>query len=243
MHAANSYLHSIGKMAVGSILTFSERSMLDAALREDAKDYYQAALVSFIDGVRSIPSEFFSWATVKMYYSVFYALRSRLAISGECIFYDQSKPRSINTNAGEVVKCRDGNTHKLVMTIFVQKFPNDFFLSQDIDGKPPLSWLLEMREEVNYKKSRFCEPIPPEHMQSAASEGIRILLSSYKVDTVYVFDPDHAILAFPFRMILDLRSRLSRLGMNPMNNSDLEFLRKHAKDKAGKLASLAEIIN
>ncbi len=75
-------MNAIGKMAPDSILSPSEREELKKRLLLDAGDYYQSALVSLVDGLRSIPSSFYSWSTVKLYYSVFYALRARLAIAG-----------------------------------------------------------------------------------------------------------------------------------------------------------------
>jgi hypothetical protein len=243
VHTANQFLHSIGKIAVGSSLDAAERSALQLALREDSRDYYHSSAVSLVDGIRSVPHGFYSWATVKLYYSVFYALRARLAIAGECLYYDQSKPRVICTDPGTYAVGQNGTTHKVVMKLFTQRFPGDLLLSQDIDGKPPLEWLMEKREEANYKVSRFTEPNPPHHMQSVAESGVRALLVSAEADSVYAFDPDHAIVAFPYMVIKDLKERLGRMNVRPSNALELKFLRKHAQDAAGKLPQLASVLS
>jgi uncharacterized protein (UPF0332 family) len=242
VHSANSYLKASGKLEPDSVLNAAERRKLETLLREDAKDYYQAALVSLIDGLRSISSGFYSWSTVKLYYCTFYALRARLAVSGECIFYDQSKPRYIDVSPGCLAKKLAGNTHKCVLDRFSLSHPNDFFLSQDIASRRPLDWLMERREEVNYKMSRFSEPGAPEHFKFAETTDVRRMLGSYQLDDVYIFDPDHAVVAFPFRLMLDLRIRLSNVGVSPLAEHEIEFLSKNSKDRSGLIAALNPLL-
>ena len=112
MHTANQFLGSVGKLAHGSVLTQAERENLRLSLIEDAKNYYQSAAVSLVDSLRSISSGFYSWSAVKLYYSVFYALRARLAAAGECIYYDSGKPRYTTVNPGFHAVKMNGNTHK-----------------------------------------------------------------------------------------------------------------------------------
>lgn len=242
MHAANSYLSSIGKLASGSILSESERTALGFRLRDDARDYYQSALTSFVDGIRSLSHGFFTWSTVKFYYSVFYALRCRLALSGECIFYDGSKPRYITTASGAKVSSLKGTTHKCVLSRFAASFPNDFFLSQDIGTEKPLQWLMERREEVNYASSRFSEPGSPDFLSFAARTEIRQMLGAYSADNLYVHDPDHAMVAFPFRLIKDLRERLRVSNVEPLVQLETDFLVASTRDRAGIVTALSSLI-
>jgi uncharacterized protein (UPF0332 family) len=233
----------IGKIALNSILNSSERQGLEVCLLEDAKDYYQAALVSLVDGLRSISSGFYSWSTVKLYYSVFYALRARLAIEGECIFYDAGKPRYVNVSPGCLVRKLAGTTHKCVLDRFAISFPHDYFLSQEIATKDPLTWLMEKREEVNYRVPRFSEPDAPSHLKFAANTSLRLMLGAYQTEDVYIFDQDHAIIAFPFRLMLDVRSRLHRLGISPLRILEIEFLLECTKDRSGLITAMGPLFS
>lgn len=241
MHAANQYLSSIGKLAVGSVLSTSERQNLELRLREDAKDYYQAALVSIVDGLRSISDGFFSWATVELYYAVFYSLRSRLALSGECVLYEGHSPRLMTTAAGAVVSKLSGNTHHCVLKHFSRTFPLDFFLSQTIELIEPLVWLEDRRTDVNYRNSRFCEPVPPTFLSYAAATDRRQMLGGYLIDDVYVHDPDHAMVAFPFRLVVDLRSRLTAQGLVPLQQAELEFIQSKMTDRIGRITAMSSV--
>jgi hypothetical protein len=219
-----------------------ERSALELRLREDAKDYYQSAVVSFVDGLRSIPAGFCSWATVKFYYSAFYSLRSRLALSGECIFYDGTKPRSVSVVPGAVVTALNGTTHKCVLARFASAFPYDSFLSQEIATCKPLEWLVDRREEVNYKQSRFSEPAYSAYLSYAAKTDARKMLSAYLSDDVYIHDPDHALVAFPFRLLVDLRRRLNSLGLDPLVQNEIDFLATQMRDRTGSITALASLL-
>jgi uncharacterized protein (UPF0332 family) len=243
VHAADAYLNSVNKLALGSVLTPAERQALELCLRTDAKDYYQSALMSLIDGLRSLSSGFFSWSTVKFYYAVFYALRARLALAGECIFYDNQKPRHIGISLTSSATKLTGTTHKCVLDRFATAFPYDFFLSQDIGNQPPLQWLMGKREDVNYKRARFSEPNAPTHMTYAATTGLRQMLNAYLADDVYIHDEDHAIVAFPFRLITDLRSRLLASGVTPLNQIELDFISYQMKDRSGPITAMASLLS
>jgi hypothetical protein len=242
VHSAGAYLNRVGKAVTGAVLSPSERQGLELCLLEDSKDYYQSSLVSFVDGLRSIKVGFYSWATVKLYYSVFYALRARLALSGDCIFYEGTKPRFVNTSAGSSVLKLKGNTHKCVLDRFAEAYPYDLFVSQDIASIPPLDWFMERREEVNYNLPRFSEPDPSLYMTYASSTDLRQMLSSYLNDAIYMHDPDHALVAFPFCLLVDLRLRLLNKGLRPLNQSELEFLTGHMRDNAGTITAASSLL-
>jgi hypothetical protein len=242
LHAANDYLNSIGKVGLGSVLAPAERQALELRLREDAKDYYQSSLISLIDGLRSLSAGFFSWGTVKFYYSVFYALRSRLALSGECIFYVDQKPRHISISVTSTASKLKGTTHKCVLDRFATTSSLDFFLSQDIANEPPLNWLVNKREEVNYKLARFSEPVAPSYMAYAATTELRQMLSAYLSDDIYIHDPDHAIVAFPFRLVVDLRARLLNSGITPLLQAELDFIAEHMRDRAGIITAMNSLL-
>ena len=66
-------------------LTSQQEISLKAALREDARDLYYKGLLSLSEAIYAMGRHLYSWATVKAYYSVFYMLRSSLALRGHAI--------------------------------------------------------------------------------------------------------------------------------------------------------------
>src|SRR5690348_12867745 len=100
MHGGDSYLATIGKATPHSVLSAPEAHTLALALAADSKDFCQQSVISFIDALRATESGFFSWATVKLYYSVFYGLRALLALDGDCFFYIGKSPKMICAQPG-----------------------------------------------------------------------------------------------------------------------------------------------
>jgi hypothetical protein len=56
-------------------------------LRQDALGLHYSALISFIDAINGIGFGHFSWATVKLYHTCFYAAPILLATNNCAIFY------------------------------------------------------------------------------------------------------------------------------------------------------------
>jgi hypothetical protein len=243
MHAGVSYLTTIGKAANHATLSASEAQSLQLALKSDSKDFFQSGVVSFVDALCSIEKGFFSWATVKLYYSVFYALRSRLALGGDCIFYVVKSPRVLSAKPGSVTTNLTGTTHKAVLSRFRHNYPGDYFLSQDIGGSPPLDWFIERREETKYTSSRFCEPNAPSHFEFARGSNTRKMLSAYTTDDLYVFDEQHAMVAFPFKLLRDLRVRLAANNLSPLHTAETEFLKASIRDRSGPLVSVDTLLS
>ena len=241
MHAGARYLTAIGKAINHATLSAPEADMLKLALNDEAQDCFQSSMVSFVDALRSIQSGFFSWAAVKLYYSVFYALRSRLALADDCIYYVGRSPRVIAARAGGNTVNLQGTTHKAVLDRFSRQQPRDYFLSQPIEGCSPLDWFTERREQTNYTASRFCEPDTPNYFEFARSTTTRKMLCAYTADDVYVFDEQHAMVAFPFKLLRDLRDRLRSQGLSPLVTSEVDFLRGSLRDHSGPI-SVAEVL-
>jgi hypothetical protein len=241
MHAGARYLTAIGKAVNHATLSGGEAQMLELALNDEAQDFFQSSIISFVDAVRSIQSGFLSWATVKLYYAVFYALRSRLALAGDCIYYVGSSPRVLPARAGASTANLNGTTHKAVLNRFSHNYPRDYFLSQPIEGCPPLDWFTQRREQTNYTLSRFCEPNTPNYFKFARSTTTRKMLNAYTADDIYVFDEQHAMVAFPFKLLRDLRARLGVQHLSPLVSPEADFLRGSLRDHTGPIAS-AEIL-
>src|SRR4051812_36482024 len=109
------------KTAIARSLSSTEAATLASALREDARDYYYSACSTLAAGVQGINSRFYTWSTVKLYYSVFYALRAYLAIKGVCIFYVGSSSLWVDALPGATPALTKENTHKSVLRVFEAK--------------------------------------------------------------------------------------------------------------------------
>ena len=93
------------------------------------------------------------------------------------------------------------------------------------------------REEANYTRPRFCEPSAPPHLAHIASAGVRKSVNSYLDDDLYMFDADHAMIAFPLAAIREVARRPLRLG-----REGVEFLVGRLFDRQGRYARLCQLV-
>ena len=54
-------------------------------LGDEIASYYYKALLSYIESIPALTNKLFSWATVRLYYSVFYAIKAYLACNNIAI--------------------------------------------------------------------------------------------------------------------------------------------------------------
>jgi hypothetical protein len=230
--------------ACSHVLNQAEAGSLANALREDANDYFYSGCVSFLDALRGLNRGYFSWSTAKLYYSVFYSFRSLLAIARTALLYIGTTPHSLKAMPGETAKKRKGTTHKATLDLFVNANPGHVLLSQMIGSDDALQWLMSRREECNYMNSRFCEPVPPRHFMALERIGLRRLLATYMADEsdTYTFDEDHAMIAFPVRVIRLLTERLALAGGVSMNQDEISFISHAAVDADGPIPCIRDMV-
>jgi hypothetical protein len=229
--------------ALGLRLSTFQADELKEQLLVDAQSYYYSALISFLDASLGLDRHLYSWSTVKLYYSVFYSLRCLLAISGYCIYYCNEKPFTCRAMAGTTGSMLKGTTHKVVLSLFEQVFRSDPLLSQDIAGEPALKWLINRREDANYKQARFTDPSPPAHFVRVNDLGFRRAINAYLDDktSLYVFDQDHAMVAFPLATLVRARVELKIQNLPYADLESNKFLSGLGRDKSGRIACLAQL--
>lgn len=232
-------------LIVSHILSASEARKLKSSLKEDAVDYLYSAAVSLGDALCGATRNLFTWATVKLYYSVFYAMRARLALKGFCLFYIGKRPFSIFSEAGQLARKEEGQTHKLVMKLFGRHDLDHFMLSQPIGVENPLKWLMDLREDANYRNARFIEPNIPQHFIKLSKNGIRKSCQAYLCDksALYLFDPDHAILAYPLSFIERTFLEFQGSGLSVQKKDDMSFIQELFSDEKGPLSILMEFLS
>jgi len=224
------------------VLSPFEAASLSAALQADAADLYYSGWVSFLDALNGIRTGFYTWATTKLYYSVFYAFRASLAFDDTCTFHVSRPHYIVTAKSGQLpALCAEPGTHKAVLKAFLHRNPNHILMSQQIELKDPVDWLMGKRESANYTDAKFSEPDSRPELQCIASEGIRRTLAAYLADktSLYVFDPDHAMVAYPLRALQLIGNQLSASGgTGGLTLDEQQFLRVSAKDDSGYLSML-----
>jgi hypothetical protein len=225
-------------------LNASTASQLALALGVDAAENYYSAAVSVGDAIGGINRRFFSWATVKLYYSAFYAVRSLLASEGHCLFHVGKKPKWIHSHAGAQMTPALQSTHLTVLRYFEKNYPTHPLVAQPIGTIPALQWLYDRRLEANYTNSGFGEPEAPSHFERISSMGVRRAVEAYMADGAsHQFDADHSMLALPLLALKLAHEKLVTNGREIQEEGD-RFLKTVAfKDGSGPIPRLRALLN
>ena len=242
MYMSSLFAAGTNKSAVRTkVLAPIEAASLSNGLRADAGDFYYSGWVSFLDALQGINTGFYTWATVKLYYSVFYGFRASLAVDDVCAFHVNRSSFTVVARAGQSpISCTERGTHKTVMKAFERRNSGHALVSQQIDLEDAVDWMTEKRESANYQEARFREPNCGSSMEHLVTNGLRRTLNAYLSETslLHVFDPDHAIVAYPLRALQMIGNQLAAAGAIELSGEEKEFLRSRANDQAGKLPML-----
>ncbi len=225
-------------------LSHTEASVLSDALSEDAESVAQTVIATLSEAILSISGSRFTWATVKLYYSVFYALKALTMLDGNIVFYQDSSPYLIKAKAGEMFKKRRGNSHSITFAEFTAVYKNDLLLSQPIGGDPPLVWIENLRNKASYSTAPFPDPLIPACF-AAPSSRLRHNLSSYFAEQTPIlpFQEDHAILAYPILVLRRLNFELSRRGKTVPIDAHYTTILANAGCDVAALKSLSAFVS
>jgi uncharacterized protein (UPF0332 family) len=218
-----------------------EAAALSNGLRADGADLYYSGWVSFLDALHGINKGFYTWATIKLYYSVFYAFGASLAYDDVCTFHVNKSYYTVLAQTGAMpVSCTDRGTHKTVLKAFQRRNPNHALVSQQIDLEDAVDWLMHKRESANYGQPRFSEPGYGHEFSYVVANGLRKTLNAYVTEPtfLYVFDPDHAIVAYPLRALQLIGTQLMAATPAGLTEDEKHFLRSKARDDSGSLSTL-----
>lgn len=229
-------------------LSAAESDALAAVLRADADDMYYSSCVTLLEALLGLRRHCYTWATVKFYYSTFYALRAALALNGDCLFYIKSTPYHIKAAVGAAPSGKSGNTHYAAIALFSALRKGHFLLSQKIGITEPLEWLTERREEANYRKARFGDPAAPDHFRFVETDGVRKLLETYIQDgesgsDTYTFLPDHAVFAYPLRALLLIGREFKKAGGASVEREEVVFMDDLGRDSSGQFPRLMQLLH
>lgn len=217
------------------IVTANEQSLLQAAAKEDGYRYAYNGVLSFLGGLSGICSRGAGWAITKLYYSAFYIARASLCRNGHVIFHVPKEGTSSHTQyelkatAGERAEIsRIPSTHKLVAYRFKQGGYPAFMQGLVVDGEDPIEWLMKQREFWQYRSARFSDPDFPGVLAAIDPQRLQSFLSAYEEDRlgVYLSDPDHALIAIPFRLLIWYLSGTPFKSTGVFTPEDFSHLRK-----------------
>src|SRR5262245_26607721 len=114
-------------------LSYLEAATLQTGLVADAGDFYYSAWVTFLDALQGAHGGFYTWATVKLYYSIFYCLRAGLADRGLCAFHVGRTQYIVRAVAGMApTTSGEPGTHRTVLREFGRQNPGHLLQSQKI---------------------------------------------------------------------------------------------------------------
>ncbi|MDQ3620978.1 MAG: hypothetical protein M3463_00590 [Verrucomicrobiota bacterium] len=245
MHESQRVLDALGVStppALHQPLSGPGEAQLKASLLNDASHYIRHAALALAQGMADVQAERCTWATVQLYYSVFYSSRALLAADDFCVFYSNGSPRLLLARAGEMPVKAAGATHLVTLRAYEERYPNSFFLSQQIDQLSPIQWLCRKREDANYRLVGPTEPLLPPELLKPVSIGIRRAVAAYLRDTIYTFDPDHALVAFPLGFFREALTVSRNKGIPQVDSEFQKTLAVLLRDRSGPVTELVSLM-
>lgn len=231
-----SYNSSFQGLKVNSSL----KEKLISELKMDASDLYFKAIFSMVDAIFSLSHGRHSWSVVKLYYSVFYLLRCSMATQGYA-FVKNKGIYTLKLDIGESPIRRDkgkhrgekiSGDHKTTIATYVSIFGSrDILQTNTIENQLIYDWLMELRNQVNYRERTFQEP-SQRYFYSTLFDKTKVKnqVETYINDDlfVYCFDKDHCCLAAPLKLAISTRNELFKF-------IDFEPFDKDKKNEIEKL--------
>ena len=199
---------------------------------EDVLNFYYKSLLSFSEGVDAILRNNYTWAAIKLYYSVYFGLRTSLLCRNIVLVRAAKHLYKFKIAPGEHYdKPSDMTDHGGTIDTYVDLFQRtDFFCSNLIENKNAYFWLKECREIVNYKDSVFHDPetsaIWDDIVKNITKTGIKKCLSLF-IDEKdkYCFLPEYAILAIPINRILIVAQEVKNEITKKLDDNQSEWIK------------------
>ncbi|MDR6563576.1 MULTISPECIES: hypothetical protein [unclassified Arcicella] len=216
-------------------------------LKSDMDGFFLNAILSYSSAIDGLMKKSFSWATIKLYYTLFYSLKAELSRNGFIIFYHNGKLFSGLNQVGEQFKPLKGTSHEAIFKLFSTKFPQNKFVINDIDNSKSFEWFKENREHVNYRINPMSDP-QVSSLYLKPISNLRVWISNYIQDTntnIYTFDNEHAYLAFTTQIIEDLFTEYSNINRKNLylNECNFKYIKTNFTDKSGPISVLIHRLN
>lgn len=221
-----------GKEIANLTLNFDDILSYRSNIKDDLKSLYYKSLLSYAEGLSAVKQNNLSWATVKLYYSVYYGLRCSLLCKNVVIARANRNLYFFKLDIGfQYKKPMDQTDHGGTIETYVSLFSKtDYFCSNSIEEKDAFSWLKDCREIINYKDAEFhdpdCTDMWNEIVSQIQSIGIKKTVRKYidEKDT-YCFSPSTAVLSIPTNRIRFLARELKNEGLYPLSSDRKEWIK------------------
>lgn len=192
------------------ILSADEADLLRNYLKEDALDFFYNGILSFSEGIDAVYQKRFSWATIKLYYSIYYLIRATLASKDIAMLRCKSMFRLVAREGEKPYATGNrkyNTTHEGTINHYRDVFNiSDRLLSNKIEDDDAYEWMMNAREIVNYRSASFSEPDCLdiwEYFSHCIDEGnLSDTLNSLKDDPyIMCFQEEYAVVAIPIKRL------------------------------------------
>lgn len=235
------------------ILLASEAELIKDALNNDAIDFFYNGVLSFAEGINAVFQKRFSWATVELYYAIYYLIRASLASKGIAILRCRSMFRLV-AHEGEqpfgTGNKRYNTTHEGTLNHYRDKFGfSDLLLSNKIEDDDAYQWMMNVREIINYRSASFSEPDCLEIwdcFSSCVDDGtLPSILEKLENDPyVMCFQEEYAVVAIPIkRMQQTIRDMLTSGILHNLSIDRTLFVKSVIRYDERALSILADIFS
>ena len=203
-------------------LSFLETELLKNSLKVDSVDFFYNGLLSFAEGIDSAFNKRFSWATVKLYYSLYYLLRASLASKEIAILRCSELFRLVVKVGGQPIKKGgkgNNSTHEGIINHYRDMYKqDDILLTNNIEDKDVYRWMEDLRNIVNYRSVAFYEPDCLnvwEYFEQSINEGcFAEELKKMEEDSyIMCFQEEYAVVAIPIKRMQQTIADLMRAGL------------------------------
>lgn len=225
------------KPSIKTIVDPSDISLYCNARKDDILSFYYKSLLSFSEGLDAFSRKNYTWATIKLYYSVYFGLRSSLLCRNIVLVRANKHLYKFKIALGEKYdKPKEMTDHGGTIHTYVDLFHRtDFFCSNTLENMNAYFWLKNCREIVNYKDSVFHDPetidIWDDIIEDITKFGIKKTLT-YLVDEKdkYCFLPEYAVLAIPLNRILIVAQEVKNELSEQLQDSQKDWIKSILKD-------------
>jgi hypothetical protein len=203
-------------------LTFDEVEQLNVALKIDTVNFFYNGALSFAEGIDAAFQKRFSWATVELYYSLYYLIRASMASKGIAMLRCKSMYRllvQIGEKPYSKNKKKYNTTHEGTISHYKDLFgTSDRLLSNNIEDDDVYQWMMNAREIINYRSAAFSEPGCLEiwdYFSKCIDEGdFTDVLEQLENDPyVMCFQEEYAVVAIPIKRLQQTISDLSNANL------------------------------
>jgi hypothetical protein len=230
----------------------------EGATSDTSKTFFKAAL-SIVEAIDGISLGTHSWSIVKLYYSIFYLLRCKIATKNCYFFKCAGNIYSINESKGSKPILRSKGKflgadirgdHKTILATYITDFgAGDPLLSNKIgaDSEYVFQWIMGARENIHYRNPTFIEPdLGHFDAKLFSSQNLSFWIDKYYSEAVpiHCFLEDHACLATPLILMRDtLRRFVDEFEEPPLTQEQADYLQLRLArifDRPNSLSNLLE---